>query len=117
LRVLLVEDELDVRETVRAMLSELGASVVAAADGHAALGMLEADRSIDTIVADIVMPGGMDGIALAASASALRPDVRIAFMSGHAELDRRTLLAINERPFLAKPFRKYELAAALEALA
>jgi signal transduction histidine kinase/CheY-like chemotaxis protein len=117
LRVLLVEDEFDVRETVRAMLSELGATVVAAADGHAALGMLKADQSIDTIVADIVMPGGMDGIALAASASALRPDVRIAFMSGHAELDRRTLLAINERPFLAKPFRKYELAAALEALA
>ena len=58
----------------------------------------------------------MDGITLAEKAQELRPDVRIAFMSGHTELDRRTVLAINERPFLVKPFRKYELAAALEAL-
>jgi hypothetical protein len=37
-------------------------------------------------------------------------------MSGNSELDRRTLRAVNERPFLAKPFRKFELAAALEML-
>jgi signal transduction histidine kinase len=116
LRVLLVEDEADVRETVCAMLGELGAGVVTAPDGYSALEHLKEDPTIGTILADIAMPGGMDGITLAERAAALRPNIRIAFMSGNSELDRRTLRAVNERPFLAKPFRKFELAAALEML-
>lgn len=116
LRVLLVEDEAEVRETVHAMLGDLGATVIPAADGPAALEVLKSDRSIDTVITDIVMPGGMDGIALAAKANAIRPAARIVFMSGQAELDHRTLLAINDRPFLTKPFRRLELAAALGVL-
>jgi PAS domain S-box-containing protein len=115
-RILLVEDEADVRDTVRSMLEDLGASVIAAADGQAALDILKTDPAIDIMVTDIVMPGGMDGIALAENASAMRPGIGIAFMSGYAEFDQRTLLAIGARPFLAKPFRKLELATALGAL-
>lgn len=116
LHVLLVEDEPDVRATVCSMLRDLGANVVAASDGAMALEILKADQSINAIITDIVMPGRMDGITLAETARALRPDVRIAFMSGHAELDDRMLFAVNKRPFLDKPLRKYELAAVLEAL-
>ena len=61
LRVLLVEDEPEVRETVRAMLAELGATVVTAEDGRVALGIFQADPKIDAIVADIVMPAAWTG--------------------------------------------------------
>lgn len=116
LHILLVEDEPQVRDTARAMLDDLGAVVIPVADGLAALDALRSGRAIDAILTDIVMPGGIDGIDLARRANAIRPGVRIAFMSGHAELDQRTLLAINERPFLSKPFRKLELAAVLASL-
>ncbi len=116
LRILLVEDEPDVRETVRTMLSDIGATVVTAPDGVAALAILAEDHAIDAILTDIVMRGGIDGIALAERATAIRPGVRTAFMSGYAEFDERTLHVINKRPFLAKPFQKLELATALESL-
>jgi len=114
--VLLVEDEPQVRDTASAMLGDLGAVVIAVADGLAALDVLQSGQAIDIILTDIAMPGGIDGIDLASRASAIRPGIRIAFMSGHAELDQRTLLAINERPFLSKPFRKLELASVLASL-
>ncbi len=116
LRVLLVEDEPQVRDMAREMLGDLGAAVVPVADGPAALEVLTSDQAIDVVLTDIVMPGGIDGIELAKRAGAIRPGMKIAFMSGHAELDQRTLLAIDERPFLSKPFRKIELAAALASL-
>jgi CheY-like chemotaxis protein len=116
LRVLLVEDEPEVREIVRAMLSDLGAVVTPAADGPTALDILKSDRSIDIIITDLVMPGGIDGIALAEHANAMRPGMKIVFMSGNAELDHETALAINGRPFLTKPFRILDLGAALLAL-
>ena len=112
LRVLLVEDDPEVRETVREMLGDLGATALVARDGQAAIAALKADASIDILLTDILMPG-MDGITVARVAGALRPGTRIVFMSGHAELDQRALQAIDGRPFLVKPFRKLDLAAAL----
>jgi PAS domain S-box-containing protein len=116
LRILLVEDEPDVRMTVAEMLREIGATVTATANARAALDILASGEEIDAVLTDIIMPDGMDGIALAERAAALRPGLRFAFMSGYAEFDERTLLIINQRPFLPKPFRKLELAAALESL-
>jgi PAS domain S-box-containing protein len=112
IRILLVEDDPEVRTTVERMLSDLGAAVIQAADGPAALGMLNADEPPDVVLTDIVMPG-MDGIALSRAVSAARPDIRIVFMSGNAELDTGTMNAIDSRPLLVKPFRKIDLAAAL----
>jgi PAS domain S-box-containing protein len=112
LRILLVEDDAEVRDTVRAMLADLGAAVIVAPDGPAALAALKAAEAPDIMLTDILMPG-MDGIALATAARAQRPDLRIVFMSANAEPDARTLSAINEQPLLVKPFRTIDLAAAL----
>jgi CheY-like chemotaxis protein len=112
LRILLVDDDAEVRDTVRAMLADLGATVIVAPDGPAALDALKAEQAPDIMLSDIVMPG-MDGIALATAARAQRPNLRIVFMSANAEPDARTLGAINEQPFLVKPFRSIDLAAAL----
>lgn len=116
LHVLLVEDEPAVRETVGAMLGDLGVSVIPVGDGLAALDILKSNQPVDMMVTDIIMPGGIDGIDLADAATMLRPGMRTAFMSGHAELDDRMLVSIKERPFLTKPLRKIELAAALGML-
>ena len=115
LRILLVDDDTLVRETVGAMLRGLGATVIPAKDGPAAIDILQSDAVVRVMLTDVVMPGGMDGLALAERASVLRPALNIVFMSGNAEADQRTLRAIGDRPLLVKPFRKHQLAAVIRA--
>jgi CheY-like chemotaxis protein len=114
--ILVVEDDAVVRAQVARPLAELGYRVTAVADGHAALKALGADDGIDLLFTDVVMPNGMNGRELADRAKIARPGLKVLFTSGYTEdavfkaarLDR----SIN---FLAKPYRRSELAAAVAA--
>ncbi|HEY9595833.1 MAG TPA: PAS domain S-box protein [Spirochaetia bacterium] len=82
-RILLVEDDEEVRGLVTLVLRNHGYTVLAAADGEEALRIARADRSrIDLLITDIVMPG-MGGRALVETLRVERPDVKVAFMSGY----------------------------------
>jgi signal transduction histidine kinase len=107
--VLLVEDDTDVRQVVRRQLLDLGYMVVEAADGREALEMLAQIDEIRLVISDVVMPGGLDGPALARNVRATRPDIGILLISGY---DHGSAGA-DEFPLLDKPFTKPELAAAL----
>jgi signal transduction histidine kinase len=114
--ILVVEDDAGVRAQVARPLTELGYRVTAVADGHAALAALRSDETIDLLFTDVVMPNGMNGRELADRAKAGRPHLKVLFTSGYTEdavfkaarLDR----SIN---FLAKPYRRSELASAVAA--
>jgi CheY-like chemotaxis protein len=96
------------------ILTELGYTVLSAADGHEALGVLERHAGhVDLLITDVVMPK-MSGRELAARVTALRPDMKVLYSSGYAadEIGEDGVLGegIN---FLAKPYVPSKLADAV----
>ncbi|WP_375391691.1 PAS domain S-box protein [uncultured Sphingomonas sp.] len=108
-RVLLVDDEPDVRAATADMLESLGFTVATAGSGAEALGKLAARP--DVLVTDHLMPG-MTGADLAVAARARRPDLKILVISGYAGLDQIP----PDLPRLSKPFRLADLAQSLARL-
>ena len=83
--VLIVDDEELVRMLVLEVLDELGYSSLQAPDGPAGLEILKSAARVDLLVTDVGLPGGMNGRQLADAALALRPDLRVLFITGYAE--------------------------------
>jgi len=110
LRVLLVEDNPQVREFAEGLLADLGCSVVSAESAEQALDQLAAD-GIDLVVSDVVMPG-MSGIELAHKVQNTYPDVPILLATGYSdEIVRRG----SEFSVLLKPFGAADLSKAITA--
>ncbi|WP_298624270.1 PAS-domain containing protein [uncultured Zoogloea sp.] len=114
--VLLAEDDVDVRTVVRMQLSELGCAVVEAENGAEAADMVENIPAIALVISDVVMPGAMDGRALARFVRRFRPDLPVVLMSGFAE-SQHELGMDGDLPLLSKPFSRDKLLAALRPLA
>ena len=83
--VLVVEDEPTVRMLVTEVLEELGYAAIDAADGASGLRVLQSDVSIDLLVTDVGLPGGMNGRQMADAARVGRPDLKVLFITGYAE--------------------------------
>ncbi len=112
--VLLAEDEVGVREVVRQSLERAGWKVLAAADGVAALELLDAHADgLDALITDVVMPR-MNGRELASAVQARLPDLPVLYVSGYPEavISRNGLLAPG-LSLLRKPFEPAELLVAL----
>ncbi len=82
--VVLVEDDINVREMVRECLVELGMRVVTANDGDAGLECVRATADIDLLVTDVGLPG-LNGRQLADAARAAHPGLKVLLMTGYAE--------------------------------
>jgi PAS domain S-box-containing protein len=116
LRVLLVEDDPEVRTVVRTFLAALQCEVTVAASGEQALAML-APGAFDLLLTDIALGAGMRGTELAAQAQARDPALGILLMSGFsAELLDADRDSPAEWELLRKPFSRGELAQALARL-
>jgi CheY-like chemotaxis protein len=110
-KLLVVEDDPLVRDHVASQLRELGYQVTVAENGASALAVLDLGLSFDLLFTDVVMPGGVNGPALAAEAQRRRPGLRVLFTSGYTEngivhqgrLDPGVML-------LNKPYRRRDLA-------
>ena len=114
-RVLVVEDNDDVRRVVVEMLSGWGYQVVAAENPDVAASLLERDRSFDLLFTDVVMPGTTSAVELAEKAQRLRPGIAVLLTSGYA----RDLISRQDRrdyPLIAKPYRGEELAAKIRTV-
>ncbi|MFC3608776.1 response regulator [Stutzerimonas tarimensis] len=99
-RVLLVDDDPNVREVTAAMLDQLGYEVLVADSGPNALVSLERGAEVDLLLADFAMPG-MNGGELASLVNARFPDLPVVFVTGYAELGR---LNAGETLIVQKPF-------------
>lgn len=99
--VLVVDDDTPVRRVLVAGLEAQGYQVHEAANGPAALEMLERGLIVDIAIVDFAMPG-MNGAALAEAARRLRPGLPIVFASGYAET--AALDAVPGAKFYANPF-------------
>ncbi len=83
--VLIVDDEATIRHLVDEVLDELGYTVIGAADGAAGLKVLQSGSRIDLLITDVGLPNGMNGRQVADAARALRPDLKVLFITGYAE--------------------------------
>lgn len=116
--VLVVEDDPDLSMLTTIILEEMGFHVLAAPNGDQALYLLTGPAVIDLMVTDVVMPGTLDGVALADRALRLRPDLRVLLVSGYPghALERRAAGVRKNLPLLKKPFRASQLEAAIRDL-
>jgi CheY-like chemotaxis protein len=109
--VLVVEDDMLVRNYVMTQVASLGYATLEAANATEALKIIEDGAHIDLLFTDVIMPGPMNGRQLVDEALKRRPSLKTLFTSGytenailhHGRLDEGVLL-------LAKPYRKPELA-------
>jgi PAS domain S-box-containing protein len=114
--VLLVEDDPDVRVVTAAQLKQLGYKVHAVANGLEAIDLIASPANIDITLTDIVLPGGLDGVALLKEAMRARPRMGVLCMSGYDPTQKhRKWLKIQNINFLEKPFSSVRLAQALDA--
>ena len=114
--VLLVDDDAQVRKVVRKQLASLGCTVLEAESGQEGADMVENIPAISLVLSDVVMPGSMDGRALARFARRFRPELPVVLMSGYAD-GLRTGSADSGTPLLDKPFTQEKLVEALTTLA
>jgi signal transduction histidine kinase/CheY-like chemotaxis protein len=109
--ILVVDDDPDVRWITAEDLREIGCLVTEADSGRAALAVLERGDSCDLMIADLVMTGltGVDTVRLA---RLTRPDLKVLFCSGYADMSRFEKDIGNEI-LLKKPFTRDTLAKAV----
>ena len=96
----MAEDEAELREIVAAMLRMQGYTVIAAKDGQEAVLLAKTHNGpVDLLLTDIIMPR-MNGIEAAELIRAVRPDIRVIYMTGYAE---QTISLGNNDALLEKP--------------
>lgn len=109
MRILLVEDEALVRETVAEELRDAGFDIIEAASGQEALPLC-GQGGFDVLLTDIRMPGGVDGWDLAEHCRRAHPGVPVIYMTGYSHVAHRQ---VEGSQVLTKPFRLSELAQAV----
>src|SRR6185436_17493949 len=83
--ILLVEDDVEVKQMLQRLLGELGYQVTTASTGPEALGLLENGLHPDLLLTDVVLPDGPNGFELAAQARTRLPRLKLLFTSGYAQ--------------------------------
>jgi CheY-like chemotaxis protein len=83
--VLVVDDEPTVRMLVAEVLEDLGYTALEAGDGAAGLAVLRSDARVDLLITDVGLPGGMNGRQVADAGRAMRPGLRVLFITGYAD--------------------------------
>ncbi|MBC7365192.1 MAG: response regulator, partial [Undibacterium sp.] len=118
-RILIMDDEADLRNTVRVALAHVGYTVAAADDGQAALDLYEQARNagqpFDVVLLDLTVRGGMGGLEAIKALLAINPKVNAIVMSGYAhEAILQDYARHGFRDALAKPFELEKLIATLD---
>ena len=116
MKILVVDDERAVRESLQRALDLEGYEVELAADGEAALDRLGAAVQADAVILDVLMPG-IDGLEVCRRLRAGGNAVPVLMLTARAEVDSRVAgLDAGADDYLAKPFALAELLARLRAL-
>ena len=116
MKILVVDDERAVRESLRRALELEGYEVELACDGDEALGRLALEPPVDAAILDILMPG-VDGLEVCRRLRASENPVPVLMLTARAEVDNRVAgLDAGADDYLSKPFALAELLARLRAL-
>ena len=114
--VLLVEDELELRNVNAEFLTSLGYTVTCASSGQEALALAATLAQIDLVITDVVMPK-MSGREFADQLLQLRPNTKLLYVSGYADdVVLQNGISMQGMLFLQKPYSLKELARKVQAL-
>jgi len=108
-RVLVVEDDAEVRTIASGILRKQGYDVLEAGDHKQALKHLRDGPKIDLVFTDVVLPKGKNGVEIAEQARQLDPEVKVLFTSGYTENAVLGDDLDTDAHLLTKPYRKNEL--------
>src|SRR4029077_3570431 len=100
--ILVVEDHAEVAEVTTSLVEQLGYRTLRAENATDALGKLQHGDKIDLVFSDVVMPGGMNGIALAQEIGNRYPWIPVLLTSGYSDVVQA---AVSQSPILRKPFQ------------
>ena len=107
-KVLVVDDQKNMRATTAMVLRQAGHEVEEAADGAGALSRLEGE-TYDVLLTDLRMPA-MDGMELLRSAQRLAPETQVIVMTAYGTIESAVeAIRLGAYDFLAKPFKEDEL--------
>ena len=108
--VLVVEDNPEVQEVAGLLLNQLGYGVLHAQSAAAALELLASSKAVDLVFTDVVMPGELDGVALARHVKERYPDIAVLLTSGYAKAWHTFEAGL---PIVRKPYQLQTLARAV----
>ena len=112
-RIMLVDDDAMVRETLAAQMEELGFATIVASSGSEAIALIESGIGLDALVSDLSMPG-ISGLATIRKVRALRPELPCFLLTGYVG-ERAALEAGAPFTLVHKPISGGKLAARIEA--
>ena len=108
--ILIVEDDVFIREIAEMMIQDWGHQTLAASDVDEALIFLRSPQHIDALFTDIYLKalvhGGCD---LAHQAIALRPKLRVLYTTGNSMTDKMKAMFADGSQFLRKPYTQHQL--------
>lgn len=108
-RILLVDDEENVREMAEAMLQKAGYTIITAANGREALEIFKQEKNFDLLLIDFMMPE-MDGAELFGEVRKIDPEIKVLLASGYGENTRvQQMLKEGLLDFIPKPYLQNEL--------
>jgi two-component system, NtrC family, response regulator AtoC len=106
-RVLVADDELNMRRVLEAILRREGYDVITAANGIEALGGMKAD--VHTVITDLKMPG-LDGMSLLKKLSVDYPDVPVVMITAHGSVENAVeAVKLGAFDYLEKPFEQEQI--------
>lgn len=108
-RIMVVEDDERIRRITARMLRDEGYQVFEAESAEQALEQLADGGQFQLVVADIVMPGGMNGVEMAEKILATQPACRVVLMSGYDRMFPKWDSVGIRVPLLIKPFTADQL--------
>ena len=108
--ILVVEDDVFIREIAEMMIRSWGHETLAASDQDEALSFLRSPRHIDALFTDIYLKKTvLGGCELARQAIELRPELRVLYTTGNSPTDQMKALFVDGQHFLPKPYTPDQL--------
>jgi CheY-like chemotaxis protein len=115
--ILIVEDEVFIREVAEMMIQDWGYHTLTASDGGEALLLLRSAQQIDALFTDIYLKSAvLGGCELAHQAIELRPELRVLYTTGNVVTDKMKTLFVEGTQCLRKPYTPRQLQDSFAAL-
>ena len=115
--ILIVEDDVFIREAAEQMIRDWGHDTLSASDVGEALVFVRSPQPIDALFTDIYLKTRvLGGCELADEAIELRPQLRVLYTTGNSVTDKMKALFVKDAQFLGKPYTPHQLQGSVERL-